>query len=996
MALALLQAACYRPRVAGSTEWTEGVDVGTARPGADDVASRRGEGRASSAADRRCFLGWTRPLPESAADWFIDRHAEDTREIDASGEVWVFPGARAGREFLRRLHDRAESSGRPLIPPMVITPGRLGEVVSDRSDGPPPATDLEVRSAWAMELALATEPLQASLLGSARTLKPEEAWAMASRFAKAIAEVRGEGFEPAEIVAMSSEAESSRWAAIVELDRRVSARLESCGLTDPVVVRREAAEHGSIRPLRVVTAGVLEWSGWQRRILDRAEATVLVAAPESSREQFDACGAVVVDRWIGRASPVPETSVLPVASPQDAAAAMLERIEGWSPGRSTAAITVGLADPSLADPAARAARSAGLSLHVAEGDPLAASAPGRLIDAFASLLREPTADRGASFLRHPHVAAWVARSVGLAREIRDALPSAIATVLEERMPRSFADLVAASAMPIDPARFGSVKAVDREREREALRQALGPVEAVFAAWTLDRDRGASWAQRLAAWLAEVGEAIADDIAQDDASGELRRRLIDDHRSVGEILREFAAIPSPIDPELEGAVWIARLLERLDEARESPPADPQAIEALGWLELAADPAPHLVLVGMHDEATPGSAAVDPLLPERLRERLGLGSARRREARDAAILAMLAARCEALEVIVPLKDHEGKVLLPSRLLLHGDGVASADRVLRFTTPVAVPRRTVFAATSGFRVPTPDPGRPLPTKLSVTALRLYLADPRRFDLRYVERLEEVGEAAGELDPLRFGTLAHAVLERFGGDPTMQGERDALRLCDRLDALLDEVASEAFGHGPRASIAVQIRNLRRRLHRFAIAEAASRTQGWETRHVELWLDASLEIGPSEAPQPFSGRIDRVDRHRETGRLRVLDYKTGDEAADPEGSHLVGKGDRRRWIDLQLPIYRHLLARQLRVPETSIEVGYVRLARSSSAPIFRTIEHWSDEVFGEAIEKAREVVRSIRDRRFPQAEPPARPDAFSYLLHEPVIAIEADGAREA
>lgn len=973
------------------TEHTEGDGVGTDSAGRGEFALRSSEGEATPAADRRCFLGWTRALPDTAADWFIEQHVDGSGEIDASGEVWVFPGARAGREFLRRIHDRVQSAGRPLVPPLVITPGRLDEIMLEGADPMAPrATRLEVRSAWAAELARATDPIRTSLLGSSRAFRPEEAWALADRFARAIAELRGEGIDPQAFAAMAPEPESSRWIALAELDRQVARRLESCGLRDPDATRQIEAEQGSIRLRRVVAAGVLEWSGWQRRMLVRAEATVLVAAPESCREDFDVFGAVVADRWIGRACPIPESSVVPVASPEDAVAAMLEAIERWSPGRSTASITVGLSDPALAAPAARAARAAGLSLHAAEGDSIAASAPGRLIDALATLLTEPTAANGVAFLRHPHAAAWAARSAGIPPDLQSSLPSAIAALVEQRMPRSFADLVEASSTPIDRARYGSVKVEDRERERKALQQALGVVEQRVAAWTSRHDRAKVWSERFAGWLGEVGEAIAEAIADDDAGGAMRRRLVEDHRSVGDVLRAFASVPEGLDAEIDGAMFLARLLEQLGEGREAPLAEPRAIEALGWLELAADPAPCLAIVGMHDEATPGAAAVDPLLPERLRERLGLGSARRREARDAAILAMLAGRCEAIEVIVPLKDAEGKALLPSRLLLHGDGSVSADRVLRFTTPVAVARREAPAAASGFCVPLPDPDRPLPAKLSVTALRMYLADPRRFELRHVERLEEVVEAAGELDPLRFGTLTHAVLERFGGDPAMRAESDAARLRDRLDAILDEVASEAFGSRPRASILVQLRNLRRRLHRFAIAEAASRAEGWETRHVELRLDASLELGPGEAPQPFSGRIDRVDRHRETGRLRVLDYKTGDEPADPERSHLVGRGESRRWIDLQLPIYRHLLATQLEVPETAIEVGYVRLARSSGAPIFRTITRWGDAVFAEAVEKAREVVRSIRARRFPQAEPPAWPDAFSNLLHEPVLAAEA------
>jgi ATP-dependent helicase/nuclease subunit B len=931
-------------------------------------------------------------MPEVAAEWFIEQHEPSGGELDASEEVWVFPGARAGREFLRRIHDRAERAGRPLIPPMVITPGRLDEVVLVDLQSLAPADELEVRSAWAIELMRANESLQTAVFGSNRRPAPDEAWSRAAVFAKAVAELRGEGLDPQAHSATVPESESARWAGIAEIDRHVASRLASCGLSDPDHRRWIAAEQGSIRPWRIVAAGVLEWSGWQRLLLERANATVLVSAPEALREDFDAFGAVIPDRWIGRPSPVPESSVRPVASPDEASLAMLEAIERWSPGRSMASITVGLADASLATAAARAARAAGLALHVAEGEPLSASAPGRMIAAFAALLREPTAANAAVFLKHPHVAAWAARSAELPDDLRDRWSSAMARVREARMPRSFADLVEVSGKPIEGGRFGSAKGEDLAREREALRQVLAAVESWCAEWTSRRERSVAWAGRLAAWVAEASEAAGEALAIDEASGELRRHLLEDCRGLGEALRAFSSLPEHLDPEIEVDVWITRVLDRLGESREAPLPESGAIEALGWLELAADPAPCMVLVGLHDEARPGSTAIDPLLPERVRERLGLGSARRREARDAAILSMLAGRCERLEVIVPLRSADGDALLPSRLLLHGAGESPADRVIRFTSPQAVARRAMApASSSGFVIPVPDPTLALPARLSVTALRVYLGDPRRFELGHVERLKEVAEAAGELDPLRYGTLAHAVLERFGGDPELRHELDPKRLQDRLESILDDLAVDSFGNRPRASILVQIRNLRRRLRRFAEAEAMTRAAGWETRHVELSLDAALELGHEEISQPFTGRIDRVDRHRETGRLRVLDYKTGDEPADPERSHHVGRGT-GRWIDLQLPLYRHLLASQLGVPETSIEVGYVRLARSATAPIFKTIERWGEEVYAAAIDKAREVVRAIRARRFPMADPPAHPDAFSNLLHEPVLAAEIGG----
>lgn len=97
-------APCYRPVVKESTEHSEGDHGAAASEHGDDRVVRSHVVGLPSEGDRRRFLGWTRALPDSAADWFLAQHETGAGEIDASAEVWVFPGARAGREFLRRIH----------------------------------------------------------------------------------------------------------------------------------------------------------------------------------------------------------------------------------------------------------------------------------------------------------------------------------------------------------------------------------------------------------------------------------------------------------------------------------------------------------------------------------------------------------------------------------------------------------------------------------------------------------------------------------------------------------------------------------------------------------------------------------------------------------------------------------------------------------------------------------------------------------------------------
>src|SRR5690606_35854101 len=82
-------------------------------------------------------------------------------------------------------------------------------------------------------------------------------------------------------------------------------------------------------------------------------------------------------------------------------------------------------------------------------------------------------------------------------------------------------------------------------------------------------------------------------------------------------------------------------------------------------------------------------------------------------------------------------------------------------------------------------------------------------------------------------------------------------------------------------------------------------------------WRIVKVEVEPPEPGVPFDvdgrpvllrGRIDRIDRNERTGEWAVFDYKTSDTGQPPEKTHRRGRGKERRWVDLQLPLYRHLL----------------------------------------------------------------------------------------
>jgi hypothetical protein len=317
-----------------------------------------------------------------------------------------------------------------------------------------------------------------------------------------------------------------------------------------------------------------------------------------------------------------------------------------------------------------------------------------------------------------------------------------------------------------------------------------------------------------------------------------------------------------------------------------------------------------------------------------------------------------------------NHDGDPLTPSRLLF-ACGADSVIRRARQFFPSAEDVRTVVAEGGGettsdsrrLEVPPPAPLAEPITRLRVTAFRDYLACPYRFYLRHVAKLSSVSDSLDELDGAGFGSLAHEVLRRFGIGASRHST-NAAEILAALDQELDRCSMEMFGRNPLPAVRVQVEQLRWRLRAFAEHQADWSQQGWRIQHVE----ASPPVKPGADPgsrfdvdgKPFwlTGRMDRIDVHSDTGERVILDYKTSDTGQSPRETHQSGGA----WIDLQLPLYRHLAA-PLGVGDP-VGLGYILLPKESEASGF-ALANWTNDELAAADECARQVVRGIRQQRF-------------------------------
>jgi hypothetical protein len=789
-------------------------------------------------------------------------------------------------------------------------------------------------------------------------------------------EVAGAGLRFSEVVECCGEgllfADTARWSALAEAQTLFEAELARLGLADRGLARIDALATGTIsidRELWLI--GVVEMPGVLRGMLEsRASAggsvRVLVHAPAEEGASFDPVGCLRAEEWVTRPLPLRDAQISVCGRPGEQAAEVVRSLAALGGRYAADEIVIAAPNEELVPYVEQRLADAGVAVHTAAGTPVRRSSVARLLGAFADYLDGGRFDACAALARHPDLGRWLRRAGGTgpgAKELsrEDGWLEAMDTYLTERL----------------PARLDGGR----------VRAEQGPaavVEAFCAALEDPRLLGRLRGRRpLTAWMTEIMALLAEVYGEPalDRAHPSDRRLLDACAAVRDAAIGLFRLPEELDEECEGATAIRLLLDELGDAVLAPDPDADAVEMLGWLELRLDDAPVAVITGFNEPFLPESVNAHAFLPNALRERLGLVDNARRYARDAYELTALLHSREEVRVIAGRRSAAGDPLRPSRLLFAVEGRPLAERVRRFfaeeaSRPAAPPPEGETRAQGGrgFRMPA-DPVIHAPEpidRLRITAFRQLLTDPYTFALEHVLHLTPLDDTPRELDGMRFGSLAHEVLERFARSEAVHATAEK-RVRQVLEELLDSEVRARFGTHVLPAVRIQVEQLRARLQRLAHWQAGWAAEGWRVMGVEC---STPELGVpfvvDGEPIHLTGRIDRIDYHPERRAWMLFDYKTGDRGETPDDTHLAGKGDQRRWTDLQLPLYRHILPAVLdgeRRPFAegepgAIRLGYVALPRDLER-VGPMLAEWGEDELRSADECACAVVRLLRENTF-------------------------------
>lgn len=917
---------------------------------------------------RRHFLSWRAPLLRQAVAW-LARGWEGGAPLDLSRCVIVVPTRQAGRRLRAGLAEFAASRGQAVFPPRVQTPESFVGPELARAV----ATPLQALVAW-------THVLDALDLERVRAVFPVDppsrnlSWSLriAGQLLRLQTSLAEAGLTLADVAARvpMDFPERERWEQLGQLGRAHAAALAECGWREPQAERIAAARRPA--PLegveRLIVLAVPDPSPLAIETLtEHARAMpvdVVVFATEEEAANFDAWGRPLPEAWRGRAAPWGDfASQVHLAADAAAQAEQIAALAARYPAPD-GVLGIGLADPEIAPLAENALARVGRAAFDPAGELRRMTGFHHLLVNLAAFAREASFANVAALARQPEIIEWLRAELG-GLSVEGWLKS-LDELWTEHLPATLAEA--------------------RAHAGDSFAEVLGRLEKLRT-----RLRSGGFADAVAGVLADLFAARRVDLTR-----ETDAELAESAEAWTALLAE-CAVAARAFPQLSREAWWEVALERFGGQRRENDKPAGVLELQGWLELLWEDAPHLVVAGVNDGFVPDAVAGDVFLPESLCARLGLKTNATRFARDAYLLhAIVAARAAGgrVDVLLGKISAAGDPLKPSRLLLQCADAELPARIELLFRPLEA-NATLPAWERAWRL---RPRRaPVPTRVSVTAFRAYLECPFRFYLRHVLGMEAVDATKSEMDAFDFGRLCHAPLEKLKETPWCDCADEAL-LRDMLLREFDAEAAKKFGAELAVPLVAQLESARQRLRRAAAVQARERAAGWVVQDVERKFTIDFD------GVTVVGKIDRIDRHEQSGAWRVVDYKTSDTAKAPVAAHLAAPkrdreypewarvtvdGKERVWTDLQLPLYLHALPGLIAGADTRAACGYFNLPKAIGDTGFVGWDGYTLELQEAAMRCARGVLAAVREEKFwpPNELIDAERDPFAELFQRGVAA---------
>jgi CRISPR/Cas system-associated exonuclease Cas4 (RecB family) len=400
-------------------------------------------------------------------------------------------------------------------------------------------------------------------------------------------------------------------------------------------------------------------------------------------------------------------------------------------------------------------------------------------------------------------------------------------------------------------------------------------------------------------------------------------------TIGGALRAVAesALSDATFPALSAGLAVLRQCLRTAEVP-FPGTPLNGLQVLGFLETRNLRFDTVYILDTNEGILPAGGSEHRIIPEHVREGLGLSHRREREEISEYYFNLLIAGAGTVHIFFSDDPQKERSRFVERLLWERQRRENRSDTREYIKTIA------YSVQLANTLPAPIPKTPqMVTSLealvfSATALDTYLACPLRFYYRYVLGLRERDEMGADIDAGDVGGFVHDVLRAYFSASI--GTALTSRYIDipRLHSIIDTMFEKAFGGEMTGSRYVLKKQVSGQLSRFLEQYQRPKVEHGEIKLLALEEKFSINRGKFQ----LYGKLDRVEQRDD--RVYIMDYKTG--SPDAVRGVDFGKLDpvnRETWrkaiSSLQLPFYAMLYSSSTGQAIERIIPAYLKLGQS-------------------------------------------------------------------
>jgi len=362
---------------------------------------------------------------------------------------------------------------------------------------------------------------------------------------------------------------------------------------------------------------------------------------------------------------------------------------------------------------------------------------------------------------------------------------------------------------------------------------------------------------------------------------------------------------------------------------------RGLQVLGFLETRNLKFDTVYLLDVNDENIPGSAPQDTLLPQKVRESIGLATYRDREEVASYYFDVLLKGADQVYLFFTENGTNIKSRFVEQLLWDQEKRAAKQSGSAHSRDAGVLiRSTRYSLRLGSTTPEEiSKSAEVADYLqrfayNASALDTYLKCPLKFYYTYVLKLEQKQEVTDEIERSDLGILVHKILAQLFRGRVGQLLEKATIEASPLDSIVEDEFVQYFGAEITASKYLLKAQIRKQLKNFLADYQIPMIQKEPVKLIGIELELRLK----KSSYNLKGFLDRVETR--SGKTFILDYKTGSNDTRLKiNFKKLAADDPTTWRDaigsLQLPLYILLYSQAYGEKIENIVPAYLLLGKN-------------------------------------------------------------------